>query len=107
MSDHIPYEKPMSSHVMNCNVFAPVLQVQDSHLQLANADGGPPQSISNDVKDGCKASRRLLASAEAIPSSLSTRWTIPEGVMIYHTTHVDSTLPLFQARLQNGSYDGK
>ena len=51
--------------------------------------------------------RRWLTSAAAIPSDLLQKWPVPPGITIAHTTTVDTTLPLFQARLVEGSYNGK
>ena len=57
--------------------------------------------------DQKRTSRKLLANADLVPRYLQELWPVPTGITVYHTVHVDCTLPLFQARLATGSYDGK
>ena len=59
------------------------------------------------AKEHTRGSRKLLAAAESIPGYLKKMFEIPPNVSIAHTTHVDTTLPLFQARLASGTYEGK
>ena len=62
-----------------------------------------------DAKESLPSSqcRRWLTSAAAVPNDLLQKWPVPPGITIAHTTTVDTTLPLFQARLVEGSYNGK
>ena len=70
-------------------------------------DDNKKQATEKNAGEQKRASRRLLANADLVPKYLQDLWPVPAGITVYHTTHVDTTLPLFQARLATGSYDGK
>ena len=80
--------------------------VQDRNRD-AEPEGTTEKKRENNNDQTARASRRLLATAETIPSYLRDMFDVPTNVSIAHTTHVDTTLPLFQARLAAGSYKGK
>ena len=82
-------------------------EVPDKDVPMGDDCKDKSKPSNGDAKDGGRASRKLLANAQAVPDFLSKRWPLPPGVALYHTTHVDSTLPLFQIRLLNGVYEGK
>ena len=63
--------------------------------------------IKEDAKEQARTSRKLLATAHSIPDYLLEMFSIPEGVSVAHTCHVDTTLPLFQIRLATGTHEGK
>ena len=55
-----------------------------------------------------RESRRFLSKSQAVPGWLLEKYPAPEWALIHHTVHKDSTLPLFQARLQNNeTFEGK
>ena len=70
-------------------------------------DGKDKEAADADKKEHARVSRKMLASAQTVPEALKEKFVVPEGVSIYHTTHVDATLPLFQFRLTSGSHEGK
>ena len=84
-----------------------ISKTENQPMQVAIPESSQRGNKDNSDKDGIRTSRRLLANAQSIPTFLTDRWPIPDGVTVSHTTHVDSTLPLFQARLARGSHEGK
>ena len=76
--------------------------------QAATMTGKADEKKITQEKDSTsRTCRRMLATAATIPPYLYEMFHVPEHISIAHTTNVDSTLPLFQARLCSGSYEGK
>ncbi|CAE6939966.1 unnamed protein product [Symbiodinium sp. CCMP2592] len=49
-----------------------------------------------------RASKALLSKTQTVPQWLLDKFPIPTGGWMHHTQFRDSSLPLFQAKLQNG-----
>ena len=62
---------------------------------------GPEQDVVM-TEDAKRDSRAALSKARSVPEWLLLRFPLPDEVMVHHTVHKDSTLPLFQGRLGGG-----
>ena len=55
-----------------------------------------------------RASRRLVSTAEGIPSYLHEKYSMPSTIKVVHVVHKTNTLPHFQVKLANGTiFEGK
>ncbi|OLP89988.1 hypothetical protein AK812_SmicGene28485 [Symbiodinium microadriaticum] len=77
------------------------------HRDVDKESKGKESKLDSKESQPSSQCRRWLTNAAAIPNDLLQKWPVPPGITIAHTTTVDTTLPLFQARLVEGSYNGK
>ncbi|CAE7850889.1 unnamed protein product, partial [Symbiodinium sp. KB8] len=83
------------------------MEMPKAREEMMQESKGKESKLDSKESQPSSQCRRWLTNAAAIPNDLLQKWPVPPGITIAHTTTVDTTLPLFQARLVEGSYNGK
>ena len=65
-------------------------------------------AAANDDENKKSSGRAMLSKAHSVPQWLMSKYVLPGNTIVHHTLHKDSTLPLFQGKLQgNELFEGK